>query len=240
MGKTTVQLDQPKRMEPLFTRTAGIKDSLIAAHKAGRGSPNEVIGNEREIFLRKYLEAAYPKPYRFSSGFIMDKQGNKSGQLDIVVEKFSSISFPISTSSEERLFLAEMVSSVISVKSNLFAQWAQIESELKQLEPVEQKTSGTFSVNKRDGNIPFFVVSYSGAKDMETLFSKLEALPSCSFLRALLVLDTNILAIQTKPGQWVYNNDESSFLYFISELHTEITRNFIVGENIWEYACNVT
>ena len=121
MGKT-IQLGMPKKIEPLFTRVSAVKDGLLAAHRAGNGSPNEVIGNEREVFIRNYLEAAYPKPFRFAGGFVTDSEGRKSGQLDIIVEKLHSISFPAQAGSSERLYLAEMVSAAISVKSNLSAQ----------------------------------------------------------------------------------------------------------------------
>jgi hypothetical protein len=233
-------MQRPKNLEPLVSRVLGVRDGLLAAHRAGKGSPNEVIGNEREIFLRTYLEAAYPKPFRFSSGFIMDKVGHASGQLDIIAEKLHSISFPATSNSAERLCLAEMVSAVISVKSNLFAQWNQIQSEIAKLDPIDARPGGTFLVNVREGKVPFFVVAYSGAKSLETLEQKLDALPAGTCLEAVLVIDSNLLAIQTKPGKWVYNDTESSFFYFVAQLHSELTRNFTVGESIWEYACDVT
>lgn len=236
----TIQLGMPKKLEPLFTRAEGVRDGLIAAHKAGKGSPNEVIGTEREVFLRKYLEAAYPKPFRFSSGFVIDKSGKTSGQLDIIAEKLHSISFPAQSSSDERLYLAEMVSAVISVKSNLFAQWKQVETEVGKLNPVQSVPTGTYQINVRKGNVPFFVVAYSGAKTAETLNEKLERLPAKNCLQAVIVLDSNIFAVQTAPNKWIFNQDESSFLYFMCQLHDEITRNFVVGESIWEYACNIT
>jgi hypothetical protein len=51
LGKN-IQLSMPRKIEPLFTRVSAVKDGLLAAHKAGSGSPNEVIGNEREVFIR--------------------------------------------------------------------------------------------------------------------------------------------------------------------------------------------
>ena len=236
----TIRLDLPKKIEPLFSRVQGVRDGLLAAHKAGKGSPNEVVGNEREVFLRTYLEAAYPKPFRFSSGFIVDKMGKTSGQLDIIAEKIHSISFPAQSSSNERLHLAEMVSAVISVKSNLFAQWNQVEKEVEKLNPVKSESSGFFQVNKRNGHVPLFIASYSGAKSIENLTEKMNALPSNSCLKAVLVIDSNLLAIQYSENTWVYNDTDSSFFYFISHLHDEITRNFTVGESIWNYACEIT
>lgn len=239
VGKT-IQLGSPKELEPIFSRILGVRDGILASYRAGRGSPNEVIGNEREIFIRNYLESAYPKPFRFSSGFITDKSGNISGQLDIIIEKLLSTSFPAQPGSSERLFLAEMVSAVISVKSNLFAQWTQIERELEKLTPVNSEPSGFFQVNSRSGSLPFFIVSYSGAKSMDSLAQKLSALPTDSCLQAVVVLDADIFAVQTAPGKWVYNNSNSAFFYFICQLHEEITRNFSVGESIFEYACDIT
>ena len=151
-----IQLNMPREIEPLFTRINAVCDSLLAAHSAGKGSPNEVVGNEREIFLRKYLEAAYPRVFRFSSGFVIDKMGRKSGQLDIIAEKLYSIGFPAHSDSDERLCLAEMVSAIISVKSNLFSQWSQIEKEIKQLNPIQSKSAGWLVVNDFGGRIPFY------------------------------------------------------------------------------------
>lgn len=239
LGKT-IQLDMPRKIEPLFTRVSAVKDGLLAAHKAGSGSPNEVIGNEREVFIRNYLEAAYPKPFRFAGGFVTDSEGRTSGQLDIIVEKLHSISFPAQAGSSERLYLAEMVSAAISVKSNLSAQWKQVISEIDKLDPVKSDPTGFFQVNVRSGSIPFFVVSYSGAQTLKSLDEKLNSLPQNNCLKAVAVLDSNIFAVQTSPNNWVYNQNESSFFYFIAQLHDEITHNFTVAESIWKYACEIT
>jgi hypothetical protein len=230
----------PRKIEPLFTRVSAVKDGLLAAHRAGSGSPNEVIGNEREVFIRNYLEAAYPKPFRFAGGFVIDSEGRKSGQLDIIVEKLHSISFPAQAGSSERLYLAEMVSAAISVKSNLSAQWKQVISDIDKLDPVKSDPTGFFQVNTHSGSVPLFVISYSGAQTLESLGEKLDALPQNSCLKAVAVLDSDIFAVQTSPNSWVYNQDESSFFYFIAQLHDEITRNFTVAESIWKYACEIT
>lgn len=238
MGKA-IRLDMPKKIEPLFTRVSAVKEGLLAAHKAGRGSPNEVIGNEREVFLRNYLEAAYPKPFRFAGGFITDQAGRTSGQLDIIVEKLHSISFPAQAGSQERLYLAEMVSAVISVKSNLFSQWSQVVAEVEKLNPIYSNPTGTFRVNTKDGQVPFFVVSYGGAKTIDKLADKLNGLPENSCLKAIVVLDSDLFAVQTAPNDWGYHEGASSFFYFISKLHDEMTRGFTVAEPIWKYACEI-
>ncbi|GAA5629014.1 hypothetical protein Brsp05_04313 [Brucella sp. NBRC 12953] len=218
MGKT-IQLGMPRKIEPLFTRVSAVKDGLLAAHKAGSGSPNEVIGNEREVSIRNYLEAAYPKAFRFAGGFVTDSEGRRSGQLDIVVAKLHSISFPAQAGSGERLYLAEMVSAAISVKSDLSAQWKQVISEIDKLDPVKSDPTGFFQVNAHSGSVRFFVVSYSGAQTLESLGEKLDALPKNNCLKAVAVLDSNLFPVQTSPNRWVYNHDESRFFYFIALLH---------------------
>lgn len=235
----TIRLDQPKKLNPLFNRISSIKDVLIASYNAGKGGPNQVSGNEREIFIRKYLEASYPKPYRFSSGYIIDKSGSTSGQLDIIAEKINSISFPAESSSDERLHLAEMVSAVISVKSNLMAQWSQLVHEISQLDPLHSSPHGHLNIAVRKGKIPFFAVAYSGSQNAQNLLRKLQSLPSDSCLQALIVLDSNIFATHEPDGTWGISQTDSAFLYFICELHMELTRSLIIGDNMWQYACNV-
>lgn len=166
--------------------------------------------------------------------------GRKSGQLDIVAEKLHSISFPAQSDSDERLYLAEMVSVVISVKSNLFSQWSQIEKEVRQLNPIQSETTGFFNVNDFGGHIPFFIASYSGATSLAKLREKIESLPQNSCLEAVIVLDTKLLALQVKPNEWYYSDDTSSFFYFICQLHGKLACNLTVGENIWDYACEST
>lgn len=170
----------------------------------------------------------------------MDKQGNKSGQLDIIVEKLHSISFPANSQSNERLYLAEMVSAVISVKSTLSSQWGQVVAEAEKLGFVQSSPTAGFSVNARKGNVPLFVVAYGGAWTDETFSKKLQELPKNTCIEGICVLDTEFFAVQTRPGSWVCQRGPSSFLYFMSQLHLEMTRNFAVGENIWSYVCEVT
>src|SRR5438270_8398451 len=50
-----------KDIPVLIGLSDAIRHSLVANHAAGRGAPNEVVGNEREVFVRGYLEAAYPR-----------------------------------------------------------------------------------------------------------------------------------------------------------------------------------
>ena len=90
----------------------------MTQHSAGRGLPNAMAGNERETFLREFLQQLFPSHRRFSTGAITDSTGNITGQVDIAVEYGFVPSFPM-PSTTERLLLAESVALVIEVKSNL-------------------------------------------------------------------------------------------------------------------------
>lgn len=231
----------PKNLAPLVDRIAAIKHVLISSYEAGKGLPNQVIGNEREIFVKNYLNSAYPKPFRFSTGCIMDQAGNVSGQLDIIAEKMHSISFPVQPDSVERLCLAEFVTAVISVKSNLSAQWKEVVRELNKLDLLEAKESGTFIVNADNGKMNYFVVSYSGGLSVENLRGKLSSMGEDSSLQALVVLDSGLCAFKTcsnNKTDWYVAQSESAFLYFVCELHNTISKTFSVGSNMWDYACD--
>lgn len=76
--------------------------------------------------------------YRFGSGDATDRQGNRSGQLDVVVEYPFLPSLPAVGNSKVRLYLAEGVAAVIEVKSDLAGQWSEVESTARQLKPLRR------------------------------------------------------------------------------------------------------
>ena len=225
----------PKNLEPLKARSEGIRKSLVSGFEAGKGAPNEVIGTERELFVKKYLEAAYPRPHRFSSGFIIDSHGSKSGQLDIVVERVNSLSLPAQSHSSERLFFSEMVSVVVSVKSNFHSQWSQLESEINKISELTIEQSAFFYVGKTPDYIPVFLFSYSGAKTTDVILEKLESAKIC--LRCVFIADESIFFTRTERHEWIHYKGESAFLMFIAELHKSIATTVQIGENIWNYVC---
>lgn len=124
--------------EILKTRLEGIQKILMTHHLAGVGLPNSCKGNEREILVREFLAKVLPPPFRFGSGVVIDSSGHTSGQVDIVVEFPFLPSFPTPGTSE-RVYLAESVAFVIEVKSDLNAQWTQIEKKAEMMAPIRRR-----------------------------------------------------------------------------------------------------
>lgn len=234
----TIFMDKPKALEPLRTRAEGIRKNLVNSHQAGRGSSNEVLGNEREQFISNYFRALYPPSIRVSSGEVMDSYGKKSGQLDIILEKPTSISFPLMPDSNQRLFLVDQVSAIISVKSNLHAQWKQFECEVEPLVQMKIESHAGIRFGSTPERLPVFLVAYSGAQDPKAIVDKLQANAALSIVNGIVVLDSNIFICKTESS-WIFNSLEDPFLCFASELHRTIVSNSQVGETIWHYVCAV-
>ena len=122
----------------LESRINAILDSLNSAYAGGGQMSSASKGAEREIFVKNVLQQVFPPHFRFSSGDIVDSNGNQSGQVDIVLEQPRGYSFPLA-SVGPRLFLAENVAAVIEVKSNLCNQWDEVVAtaeKLAQVRPV--------------------------------------------------------------------------------------------------------
>jgi hypothetical protein len=79
-----------------------------------------------------------PPLYRFGTGDAIDRYGNRSGQLDVVVENPFLPSLPLPTSESSRMYLAEGVSAAIEVKSDLGKQWSEVESTSTQLRKLRR------------------------------------------------------------------------------------------------------
>ncbi len=164
----------------LRERLGAIQQSLMAHYRGGVTLPAASRGSERETFLRDFLQQVFPPTFRFGTGAITDPLGNRSGQLDIVIEYPMLPSFPM-PSSEERLYLAGSVAAVLSVKSNLSSQWKEVEGELEKLSHVKRNWSSTMLsrggdlavVGAHEYPIPFFAVGYRGFKSTNGLKRRL-------------------------------------------------------------------
>ena len=93
----------------IVKRLAGIQGQLISAHAGGGELSSATKGNEREQFIDLFLSQVFPPIYRFGTGDIIDSNGNKSGQLDVVIEYPFVPSLPL-VGGKPRLYLAEGVS----------------------------------------------------------------------------------------------------------------------------------
>jgi hypothetical protein len=84
------------------------------------------MGNEREAFLHAFLGDVLPPHLRFGTGDATDQSGERSGQLDIVVEYPFVPSLPLVAGRSPRLYLAEGIVAVVEVKSDLTKQWNEV------------------------------------------------------------------------------------------------------------------
>jgi hypothetical protein len=171
--------------EQLRDRLAGIRQILIAHHAAGSLLPNASKGAEREALIREFLEKVFPFPYRFGSGAVIDSAGLVSGQLDVVVEWPFCASLP-TLGGSERLYLAESVAFVVEVKSDLMAQWPQVEASVAKLRPVMRRWRSHLTVDPELGistnpasqsRIPCAVVGFSGYETSGALAQRLKNTP---------------------------------------------------------------
>jgi hypothetical protein len=70
----------------LKQRLEGLLQHFRAAHFAGGVSASANRGTEREAFLLAFLSQVLPPIYRAGTGEITDIAGNRSGQVDVVIE----------------------------------------------------------------------------------------------------------------------------------------------------------
>jgi hypothetical protein len=183
----------------LVERLQGIQAALMAHHAGGTPMPNASKGSERETFLREFLSKVFPETFRFGTGAITDSAGKRSGQLDIVIEYPILPSFPM-PGGADRLYLAESVAAVLSVKSNISSQWREVEAEAEKLEPLKRRWLGatqsrgsgiTFG-GPLETAVPFIAVGYTGYKSVEALQQRLKDTPELKRPLAALSIDSGV------------------------------------------------
>ena len=181
----------------LVQRLEGIRQILMAHHAASAMLPNAAKGSERETLLKEFLTKVFPSPIRFGGGAIIDQSNKISGQIDIVAEFPFFPSFP-TPGATERLYLAESVSFAVEVKSNLAAQWAQVEHSAGEFLPLRRSwgghleyQGGSLSIRDRStSRIPFVAIGYGGYASITALEQKLHETPEDRRPDAALVLES--------------------------------------------------
>lgn len=169
----------------IFQRLAGIHGQLLAARDASIGMSSASKGREREDFISKFLKQVFPSSFRFGTGDAIDQFGNKSGQLDVVIEFPFGPSLPAMGGNETRVYFSETIASVLEIKSNITNQWSEIEKTAKTLKPLVRNYKSTVTFGRESNFIPFFVVGYNGWKNIETYKQKLSVIPNLSGILCL-------------------------------------------------------
>lgn len=160
---------------------------LLGAYAANKSMSANTKGVERQTFIDSFLSQVLPSHFRFGTGDATDRSGAKSGQLDVVVEYPFVPSLPIVGSEKTRLYLAEGISAVIEVKSDVANQWSEVLHTATQLAALKrQYGSGVSFGPQATAHIPFFVVGYTGWKNIDSLKSKLQP----GLVEGILVIDS--------------------------------------------------
>lgn len=171
------------------TRLEGIQSILQGVHHSSSTMSSASKGNERSAFIDDFLSKVLPSQYRFGTGDATDRIGQRSGQLDVVVEYPFMPSLPIVGEGKTRLYLAESIAAVIEVKSDLSGQWSEALATAAKLEPLQRQFGATMSMGPPpQKRIPFFVAAYKGWKTIDTLRGKLTE----GALDGILIIDPGV------------------------------------------------
>ncbi len=164
----------------LLSRLTGMQQMLMAVHASSGPMSSASKGTERDTFVNKLLGAVLPSPFRFGTGDATDSYGYRSGQLDVVIEFPLMPSLP-SHEGSPRLYLAEGVLAVLEVKSDVAAQWEQVEATAEKLSTLTRHYGSGVSIGPRAGRrIPLYAVGYRGWHDFSTVKTRLQSSPLVS------------------------------------------------------------
>jgi hypothetical protein len=215
-------------------RLQGILTTLNGVHQAGASMSAASKGEERQTFINNFLKEVLPPVYRFGSGDVTDLHGNKSGQLDVVVEYPIAPSLPSSPVSP-RLYLAESLAAVIEVKSDLASQWDEAVATASKLALIQRSFQTMMTIGggrPPSGRIPLFAVGYKGWSNPGTLQKHVNDSP---YIDGALVISSGLYYSKTEhhelgaTGPW-------ALWGLICSLH-EITRHLIsCNTNPFRYA----
>lgn len=213
----------------LLQRLAGYRAHLIAAYKSGAGMSSASKGNERRAFVHEFLEETFPLPNCFGTGDCIDKAGNQSGELDVVVE------YPflpsLTLQGRSRLYLAEGVAAVIEVKSNISSQRKEACDTGERLKVLRREFTIGMSMGPVPLDIPYFVVGYTGWKDIDTVASHCNNSPA----DGVLIIDPCLYYANSSWTQVQATGDISLFK-FISTLAEVISGLKVASGNPADYA----
>jgi hypothetical protein len=210
------------RSNLLKERLSAIIDLLKAVHQGGSGMSAASVGYEREAVANALLGNVIAPPYRLGSGDILDSHGERSGQMDIVVERTPSISFPLVNGLHPRLYLAEGVAAVVEVKSDLPSQWHTIAESHERLVKLRRRyEEGGVRIGEISEHIPYFVVGYKGWQEEETLRVKAD----CAKIAGVLSINPDkYCSRRENPERYECISGPIALARFMVEVEVELRR----------------
>ena len=178
------------------------------------------LGKNRENFVKIFLKAVLPPRLRnIYDGEIIDKDGKKTGQLDLIIIRDDA---PCIDYGGSNSYLAEGVFAVIEIKSNL--DKAELIKAKRALEKVSALSvnppsvmMGGFCINR-----PLRIVfSYTGS-ELETLFKNLSEESAFDVFDLVCVLDKGVIV---SKGRLLHVFDKQNN-------NRKIEQNFCVKGNV--------
>lgn len=134
------------------------------------------LGYSREHFVKEVLSSFLPKSVIFGSGEIIDGDGKRSGQQDVIIYRAD---FPVITSlTPINAYLAEGVIATIEVKSDLstgepslYSAFGNVKKVLSLVKAAEIISGTDSEVKKLQelNTIKTYVIGYSGWKNTNSL-----------------------------------------------------------------------
>lgn len=160
----------------LLKRLQSIQETLEAQHSNVESLPDARQGWQSKLFLAEFLNKVFPGPDRFSTGSVMDSDGNLATEVDIAVTQPNAPSFPMSGPSQDRLLMAEGVAMIIEVCSDLSTHLAAIGSTVRRIRRLKRRTDQLITPGRRfPEQIPVVAVGYGGFQDFDRLRRRMGA-----------------------------------------------------------------
>lgn len=161
----------------LLKRLQSIQETLGAQHANVESLPDARQGWQSKLFLAEFLNKVFPGPDRFSTGSVMDSDGNLATEVDIAVIHPNAPSFPMSGPSQDRLLMAEGVAMIIEVCSDLSTHLAAIGSTVRRIRRLKRRTDQLITPGRRfPEQIPVVAVGYDGFQDFDRLRRRVGAI----------------------------------------------------------------
>jgi hypothetical protein len=201
-----------------FKKSAEI---LLAEYERSKGQRSTTnIGINREIFCSKFLSRVLPPRLKVRNGEIWDSQGNRTGQLDIIIIRDDA---PALTFGEADVYLAEGVFGVIEVKSNLDrTKLEEARNGLAKVSNLKINVGATISSGATINRPLRIIFAYEGAS-WKTLLDEInkKGCPDlfdlvCILNRGILIKKGSLLNWEGEQEFMAINNKAASlgFLYF--------------------------
>ena len=221
-------------VEELNNRVKAIQEILVNGYNAGKQSSSATKGNEREYFISTVLSSFFPMPYRFGTGDIIDSDGKRTGQLDVVMEYALIPSIPVFGSNSPRLYIGEGVAAVIEVKSNIESQWEEVDATGEKVKELNRDLTHAGYTKPMKSKIPYLAVGFEGWKKSATLLKKVNS----SNIDAALIINSNCFAnrkiddVNPKVQEYKTNKTDVALWRFVKFLYTIIGSGSIIAYDI--------